>query len=39
VVAHVIGVVSDRQLAQGAIAAATGRVAGRSTGGDSFKIK
>jgi cytochrome c biogenesis protein CcmG, thiol:disulfide interchange protein DsbE len=39
VVAHVIGVVSDRQLAQGAVAAATGRVAGRSTGGDSFKIK
>jgi cytochrome c biogenesis protein CcmG, thiol:disulfide interchange protein DsbE len=39
VVAHVIGVVSDRQLAQGAVAAATGRVAGRSTGGNSFKIK
>jgi cytochrome c biogenesis protein CcmG/thiol:disulfide interchange protein DsbE len=39
VVAHVIGVVSARQLAQGAVAAATGRVAGRSTGGDSFKIK
>jgi cytochrome c biogenesis protein CcmG/thiol:disulfide interchange protein DsbE len=39
VVAHVIGVVSDRQLAQGAVAAGTGRVAGRSTGGDSFKIK
>jgi cytochrome c biogenesis protein CcmG/thiol:disulfide interchange protein DsbE len=39
VVAHVIGVVSDRQLAQGAAAAATGRVAGRSSGGDSFKIK
>ena len=39
VVAHVIGVVSDRQLAQGAVAAAAGRVVGRSTGGDSFKIK
>jgi cytochrome c biogenesis protein CcmG/thiol:disulfide interchange protein DsbE len=39
VVAHVIGVVSDRQLAQGALAAATGRVAGRSSGGDSFRIK
>jgi cytochrome c biogenesis protein CcmG/thiol:disulfide interchange protein DsbE len=39
VVAHVIGVVSDRQLAQGAVAAASGRVAGRSDGGDSFKIK
>jgi cytochrome c biogenesis protein CcmG, thiol:disulfide interchange protein DsbE len=39
VVAHVIGVVSDRQLAQGAIAAASGRVAGTSSGGDSFKIK
>ncbi len=39
VVAHVIGVVSARQLAQGAVAAATGRVAGRSIGGDSFKIK
>jgi len=39
VVGHVIGVVSGRQLAQGAVAAATGRVAGRSTGGDSFKIK
>jgi cytochrome c biogenesis protein CcmG/thiol:disulfide interchange protein DsbE len=39
VVAHVIGVVSERQLAEGAVAAATGRVAGRSSGGDSFKIK
>ncbi len=39
VVAHVIGVVSESQLAQGAIAAATGRVAGRSSGGDSFKIR
>jgi cytochrome c biogenesis protein CcmG, thiol:disulfide interchange protein DsbE len=39
VVAHVIGVVSDRQLAQGAVSAATGRVAGRSSGGNSFKIK
>jgi cytochrome c biogenesis protein CcmG, thiol:disulfide interchange protein DsbE len=39
VVAHVIGVVSDRQLAEGAVAAASGRVAGRSSGGDSFKIK
>ena len=39
VVGHVIGVVSARQLAQGAVAAATGRVAGRSTGGNSFKIK
>jgi cytochrome c biogenesis protein CcmG, thiol:disulfide interchange protein DsbE len=39
VVAHVIGVVSARQLAQGAVAADTGRVAGRSTGGASFKIK
>jgi thiol-disulfide isomerase/thioredoxin len=39
VVAHVIGVVSKRQLAQGAVAAASGRVAGRSSGGDSFKIK
>jgi cytochrome c biogenesis protein CcmG, thiol:disulfide interchange protein DsbE len=39
VVAHVIGVASDRQLAQGAVAAATGRVVGRSSGGDSFKIK
>jgi cytochrome c biogenesis protein CcmG, thiol:disulfide interchange protein DsbE len=39
VVAHVIGVVSERQLARGAVAAATGRVAGRSSGGDSFKIK
>jgi cytochrome c biogenesis protein CcmG/thiol:disulfide interchange protein DsbE len=39
VVAHVIGVATDRQLAQGAIAAATGHVAGRSSGGDSFKIK
>jgi cytochrome c biogenesis protein CcmG, thiol:disulfide interchange protein DsbE len=39
VVAHVIGVVSSRQLAQGAVAAATGRVAGRSSGGDSFNIK
>jgi cytochrome c biogenesis protein CcmG/thiol:disulfide interchange protein DsbE len=39
VVAHVIGVASDRQLAQGATAAAAGRVAGRSSGGDSFKIK
>ena len=39
VVAHVIGVVSTRQLAQGAAAAAAGRIAGRSTGGDSFKIK
>jgi cytochrome c biogenesis protein CcmG, thiol:disulfide interchange protein DsbE len=39
VVAHVIGVVSERQLLQGADAAATGRVAGRSTGGDSFEIR
>jgi len=39
VVAHVIGVVSAPQLAAGAVAAATGRVAGRSTGGSSFKIK
>jgi cytochrome c biogenesis protein CcmG, thiol:disulfide interchange protein DsbE len=39
VVAHVIGVVSDRQLADGAVAAAAGRVVGRSTGGDSFKIR
>jgi cytochrome c biogenesis protein CcmG, thiol:disulfide interchange protein DsbE len=39
VVAHVIGVVSDRQLADGAAAAAKGEVAGRSTGGDTFKIR
>ena len=39
VVAHVVGVASDRQLAQGAVAAATGRVAGTSSGGNSFKIK
>jgi cytochrome c biogenesis protein CcmG, thiol:disulfide interchange protein DsbE len=39
VVAHVIGVVSERQLAKGAAAAASGRVAGTSSGGDSFKIK
>jgi cytochrome c biogenesis protein CcmG/thiol:disulfide interchange protein DsbE len=39
VVAHVIGVVSERQLAEGAEAAASGRVAGRSTGGESFRIR
>jgi cytochrome c biogenesis protein CcmG, thiol:disulfide interchange protein DsbE len=39
VVAHVIGVVSTAQLAEGARATMTGRVAGRSTGGESFKIR
>ncbi len=39
VVGHVIGVVSERQLAEGAAAALSGRVAGRSTGGSSFRIK
>jgi cytochrome c biogenesis protein CcmG/thiol:disulfide interchange protein DsbE len=39
VVAHVIGVVSTHQLAQGAAAALSGRVAGRSAGGDSFEIR
>jgi cytochrome c biogenesis protein CcmG, thiol:disulfide interchange protein DsbE len=39
VVAHVIGVVSERQLTDGATAAASGQVAGRSTGGDSFQIR
>jgi cytochrome c biogenesis protein CcmG/thiol:disulfide interchange protein DsbE len=39
VVGHVIGVVSARQLAEGADAARTGRVAGRTSGGDSFKIR
>jgi cytochrome c biogenesis protein CcmG, thiol:disulfide interchange protein DsbE len=39
VVAHVIGVVSARQLAQGAGAAVSGRVVGRSTGGATFKIR
>jgi cytochrome c biogenesis protein CcmG, thiol:disulfide interchange protein DsbE len=38
-VAHVIGVVSTAQLAEGTRAAITGRVAGRSSGGDSFKIR
>jgi len=37
VVAHVIGVVSSRQLLDGARAAREGRVAGTSTGGRSFK--
>ena len=37
VVAHVIGVVSARQLAQGAAAAATGRVVGTSTGGPASR--
>ena len=39
VVAHVIGVVSTAQLAEGARATMTGRVAGRSIGGESFKIR
>jgi cytochrome c biogenesis protein CcmG, thiol:disulfide interchange protein DsbE len=39
VVAHVIGVVSEGQLSEGARAAASGQVAGRSTGGDSFQIR
>jgi cytochrome c biogenesis protein CcmG/thiol:disulfide interchange protein DsbE len=39
VVAHVIGVVSTAQLDAGARAALAGRVAGRSTGGESFKIR
>jgi cytochrome c biogenesis protein CcmG/thiol:disulfide interchange protein DsbE len=39
VVAHVIGVVSDRQLREGTLAATTGRVAGTSTGGRSLKVR
>jgi cytochrome c biogenesis protein CcmG, thiol:disulfide interchange protein DsbE len=39
VVAHVIGVVSSAQLAAGAKAAAAGRVAGRTSGGERFKIR
>jgi cytochrome c biogenesis protein CcmG/thiol:disulfide interchange protein DsbE len=39
VVAHVIGVVSARQLADGAGAAQKGVVAGTSTGGRSFKVR
>ena len=39
VVGHVIGVVSSAQLLAGATAAEKGRVAGRSTGGESFKIR
>jgi cytochrome c biogenesis protein CcmG/thiol:disulfide interchange protein DsbE len=39
VVGHVIGVVSARQLNEGASAAASGRIAGRSSGGESFKIR
>jgi cytochrome c biogenesis protein CcmG/thiol:disulfide interchange protein DsbE len=39
VVAHVIGVVSSAQLESGAKAAIAGRVAGRSSGGESFKIR
>ena len=39
VVAHVIGVVSSAQLDTGAAAAISGRVAGRGSGGESFKIR
>jgi cytochrome c biogenesis protein CcmG, thiol:disulfide interchange protein DsbE len=39
VVGHVIGVVSERQLRAGALAALTGRVAGTSAGGRSFKVR
>jgi len=39
VVGHVIGVVSDRQLVDGALAAEAGRVAGTSAGGRSFKVR
>ena len=39
VVGHVIGVVSDRQLLDGALAALAGRVAGTSEGGRSFKVR
>jgi cytochrome c biogenesis protein CcmG/thiol:disulfide interchange protein DsbE len=39
VVGHVIGVVSDRQLIGGALAARAGRVAGSSAGGRSFKVR
>jgi cytochrome c biogenesis protein CcmG/thiol:disulfide interchange protein DsbE len=39
VVGHVIGVVSDRQLVDGALAAEAGRVAGTGAGGRSFKVR
>lgn len=39
VVGHVIGVVSDRQLVDGALAARAGRVAGTIAGGRSFKVR
>ena len=39
VVAHVIGVVSERQLEAGARAARAGRVAGTVSGGRSFEVR
>jgi cytochrome c biogenesis protein CcmG/thiol:disulfide interchange protein DsbE len=39
VVAHVIGVVSEAQLAAGAQAALTGQVAGTVSGGRSFDVR
>ena len=39
VVGHVIGVATDAQLRDGAVAARTGRIVGSSTGGDAIKVR
>jgi cytochrome c biogenesis protein CcmG/thiol:disulfide interchange protein DsbE len=39
VTGHVIGVVSDKQLLEGARAAQSGDVVGKKSGGDSFKVR